>query len=143
MGIKMASAIDPTLGGDLTTVGQSVDKADLVTALTAARDEISALQIFTTAAILPATLAAANNGQVLRVTSATGATTGTITVPAGSTLGAGFSCTIVNPTGSGFTRTITGPGATDVTLSAGETVTIDVLDDNRIVASEGTHLVLS
>lgn len=40
----MASAIDSTLGGDLTTTGQNVRKAQLRTALAAAKSEISALQ---------------------------------------------------------------------------------------------------
>ena len=40
----MASSIDPTLNGDLTTVGEAVRKALLETALTAARDEITTIQ---------------------------------------------------------------------------------------------------
>ena len=40
----MASAIDPTLDGDLTTVGQTVRKSELETALETAKTEITALQ---------------------------------------------------------------------------------------------------
>ena len=40
----MASAIDPTLDGDLTTVGQTVRKSELETALDTAKTEITALQ---------------------------------------------------------------------------------------------------
>ena len=40
----MASAIDPTLGGDLSTPSTNVRKAQLETALTAAKNEITTLQ---------------------------------------------------------------------------------------------------
>jgi hypothetical protein len=86
---------------------------------------------------LPAQLAPEHSGWIFRVSG-----TGTTTVPAGATLRAGFNCTIVNPTGSGFTRTLDGPGASNVTIAAGETATIDVLDNLAIVVSKGSHTVI-
>lgn len=86
---------------------------------------------------VPTTLAAEHSGWIFRVSA-----TGTTTVPAGATLRAGFNCTLVNPTGSGFTLTLDAPGPINVAVAAGETATIDVLDNHAIVVSKGAHTVI-
>jgi hypothetical protein len=86
---------------------------------------------------VPATLAAEHSGWIFRVSA-----TGTTTVPAGLTLRAGFNCTIVNPTGSGFTCTLDALGSINVAVAAGETATLDVLDNHAIVVTKGSHTVI-
>ena len=90
-----------------------------------------------TLGFVPATLAAEHSGWIFRVSA-----TGTTTVPAGAMLRAGFNCTLVNPTGSGFTLTLDAPGPINVALAAGETATIDVLDNHAIVVTKGSHTVI-
>jgi hypothetical protein len=90
-----------------------------------------------TLGFVPATLEPQHSGWIFRVSA-----TGTTTVPAGATLRAGFNCTLVNPTGSGFTLTLDAPGPINVAVAAGETATIDVLDNHAIVVSKGAHTVI-
>jgi hypothetical protein len=113
----MASAIDPTLNSTLA-VGADVSKSEMETALTSARDEISALQTepLVTNGVLPAS---ANNKIVYVSTSATVPNT------------PGFTCLIV-ATGS-ITVTHNG-GSTNV--ASGHRLGVVVGRDDEIYARE-------
>jgi len=80
------------------------------------------------------TLATTDNGTRIVITASI-----TVTVPTTGTLGNGFECELVNDSGS--TVTIDGPGATNVTMNAGDVACVIEFNGKQRVVSGASTLI--